>query len=306
MNIGVICVLAFIGAVALRDVFFGGFFQQYDFFQVVLLATALTVVLFGIAPLTRRGQWDALVAAHREAVFSALGTACAWLCYLSALKLLEPAIVNAIHTGTGAIVLLAMGALRLNVARPAHYTRIELTLWTGVLAILLLLAAVVLSGYSGLADRTLTQNLQGLGFAFASGIFIAPASDIAKRMSEKGMSAASVLAVRQAGTMTIAGAMVAFTDPTGIALSTADILLKVGVASVLLMALPLYLLQQGLARTSALSIWVMQALGPCLIFAAQLTDGRLHPSPWTLACLTSFSVLAIGANVARKFERASA
>ena len=306
MNIGVLCVLTFVGAVALRDVFFAGFFQQFDFFQVVLLATALTVLSFGIALFVKRGQWTALLAARREAFFSALGTACAWLCYLSALKLLEPAVVNAIHTGTGAIVLLAMGALRLNVARPAHYTRLELALWSGVLVTLLLLSAVVLVGYSGLADRSLTQNLRGLGFAFASGIFIAPASDIAKRMNEKGMNAASVLAVRQVGTMLVAAAMVGFAAPTGMTLTAPDTLLRVGVASALLMALPLYLLQQGLARTSALSIWVVQALGPCLIFAVQLTDGRLNPSAWTLACLASFSVLAIAANLARKFERAAA
>lgn len=306
MNIGVIFILTFVGAVALRDVFFGGFFQQYDFYQVVLVAFALTTVVFGAVVVARRDQMRALMDAWRETIIVNLGTAAAWFCYLTALKLLEPAVVNAIHTGMGAITLMIMGQFGINIARPARITRLELGLWAGVLLTLVALSSVAVSGHSGLADRSLMENLAGLALAFVSGIFMAPTSETGKRMNEKGVHPASVLAVRQVALMLIAAVIVASGESTGTSITAPGTLVLVSVASLLLIALPLYVLQHGLARTSALSIWVIQPLGPCLIFAAQLMDGRLHPSAWTLACLTSFSMLAIAANLARKFERATA
>jgi drug/metabolite transporter (DMT)-like permease len=303
MNSGVVFTVLFTLAAAARDVFFGGVFQHYRYFDVVLVTFGLASALF-IALVTLRApeQWARLLRAWKDCVVANVGTAAAWMSFFFALKMVEPAIVNTIHTGMGAVTLVAAGAVGLRISAKVQVRTRERWIQLGVFMTLLALAGVVLAGLSGVAGRTLEQNLVGLALAFGSGIFISLTSDVTKRMHERGVSVEGVLAMRFLLGVAICAVAVALDVGAERPLADVRALVTVGGAGLLLIVAPLYLFQLGLARTSAISVWVIQALGPCLVFAAQLLDGRISPSPWTLACVAVYSALVMTGALVRNYE----
>lgn len=309
MNLGVLLILVFVTAGAARDVFFGGVFQQFRFFEVVLVAFGMATAVFLVAlVLFHRHQLAAIAGAWREAVATNLGTAAAWLSFFFALKLLEPAVVQTLHFGMGSVTLVLMGALGLHIARPARIRPIEAMVQVLILATLAALAAVVMLDLSGLPDRPTANNALGIALALASGVFISLSTDVTKRMNERGVSPEGVLAVRFIGIILVAGIAVAISPDNGEAARLGDWRAVTGLAAaaMVLVVLPLYALQLGLARTSSVSAWVLMALGPCMVFAIQGLDDRLDYSPYTLGCIVAFSGLAIASNLVREFERAAA
>ncbi|NQV57544.1 MAG: hypothetical protein HQ503_16905 [Rhodospirillales bacterium] len=306
MNQAVIFVLIFVIASAARDVYFGEIFQRLRFFEVVLIAFSLTTLVFSaFVLLAQRKQLTLIAGAWREALLTNIGTAMAWLSYFFALKLLEPAVVNMLHIGIGPVLLVTLNALGIHISGKAEVRKSELVIQGGVLASLVALATVVLVGQSGLAGRPFGQNLLGLGFAFASGIFISLSTDVTKRLNNKGVSPEGVLAIRFVGILLVAGIAVAFGangDDMGGLASRWDILWPIALASLFLMVAPLYALQLGVQRASTVSVWIIISLSPTLVFAAQFFDGRLTYAPLTLACIMLYSALAVASNMARKFE----
>jgi hypothetical protein len=304
INWGVVFTLLFTLAAAARDVFFGGVFQHYRYFDVVLVTFGLASALFLVLVIVRApAQLRALARAWRSVVVINIGTAAAWMSFFFSLKLLEPAIVNTIHAGTGAATLAAAGALGLNISAKVEVRGLERWIQAAVFATLLALAAVVLTGASGIAGRTTNENLVGLALAFASGVFISLTSDVTKRMHEHGVSVEAVLGTRfLLGTAVCATASI-LGFGSGAPLSEAGAFATIAAAGLLLIVVPLYLFQLGLARTSAFSVWVIQAVGPCLVFTGQLWDGRIAPSPWSLGCIVLYSLLVIAGAAVRRYER---
>ena len=72
----------------------------------------------------------------------------------------------------------------------------------------------------------------------------------------------------------------------------------VGLAFVLIVV-PSFCLQLGVARTSPLAVNVMRALAPVCVFAVQQVDDRLHFSGPSLACIAAFSGFAMLSAVQR-------
>jgi len=58
---------------------------------------------------------------------------------------------------------------------------------------------------------------------------------------------------------------------------------------------PIYVNQVGVALASPLTVRVALAVGPVLIFALQLVEGRLSPSPYSLVAALLYAVFAIAA-----------
>jgi hypothetical protein len=65
-----------------------------------------------------------------------------------------------------------------------------------------------------------------------------------------------------------------------------------------LIVVPLFVLQLGIARTAPLTAHVLRALGPVFVFGAQQLDGRLSYSWPTLICILAYSGAAVAAAVA--------
>ena len=197
--------------------------------------------------------------------------------------------------------LMGLAVIGVPIAGAGAPSRRERFLTAGLLLVLLYLAAMVLWGLTGLSNRGLEENMLGLGLAFASGTFIALATEGTRRMNQKGVGPEAVLAVRFIAIIVISGAAVGLDDAS--ALPTGRDLGLLGVAALCLIVAPLYMLQIGVARTSALSVWILLALGPSLVFCVQFLDGRLRPSLYTLAGIALYSLIAIWMALGRKYER---
>ncbi len=302
MNSGVVYILIFVLSAGFRDVWFAGLFQKADFFGIVLISFSLALILFSIFVQARMpGQWRLVGQAWKETFAANLATAAAWLSYFLALKSLEPAVVNTLHSGFASVSLMGLAVIGVPIAGAGAPSRRERFLTAGLLLVLLYLAAMVLWGLTGLSNRGLEENMLGLGLAFASGTFIALATEGTRRMNQKGVGPEAVLAVRFIAIIVISGAAVGLDDAS--ALPTGRDLGLLGVAALCLIVAPLYMLQIGVARTSALSVWILLALGPSLVFCVQFLDGRLRPSLYTLAGIALYSLIAIWMALGRKYER---
>ena len=68
----------------------------------------------------------------------------------------------------------------------------------------------------------------------------------------------------------------------------------------LLIVIPSYVNQVGISLASPLTVRVVLAAGPVLIFFFQLIEGRLSASPYSLAAAILYAVVAISAGLARQ------
>jgi hypothetical protein len=72
--------------------------------------------------------------------------------------------------------------------------------------------------------------------------------------------------------------------------------------SAVLIVLPLFALQVGIARTAPLTAHVIRSLGPVCVFAMEQIDGRLVYSTPTLICIAAYSAAAIAGNLAHSWR----
>jgi len=75
---------------------------------------------------------------------------------------------------------------------------------------------------------------------------------------------------------------------------------SVAVASLLPIVLPNYVNQVGVALASPVTVRAVLAVGPVVVFALQLLDGRLSSSPATLTACGLYGLFAVAAAVARR------
>jgi drug/metabolite transporter (DMT)-like permease len=303
--IGPMLVLAFAVSQAFRDIYFGGVFQVLDFFEIILLAFAAVT---GVAlssyllrtpePLKRfRHAWSDLILANAT-------TTVAWIGYFFALKFLEPAIVMTLFSAMGPITVVALSFCGIHIAGQNRGSRSEPLLYVGLLMTVVTLYWVVLSGRSGLAVPSLELAVGGLSLAVMSGISITISTLYSRRLNDQGIGADAVFATRFLGIVAVA-AIVVGTGDRPFAGIDGDAMLTLGLAAVALIAVPSYLLQMGIARTSPLTVQTIRQIGPLCLLAAQALDPRIGFSVETLACVLAYAGFVIGANVMRYSRTAS-
>src|SRR5262249_33558546 len=121
------------------------------------------------------------------------------------------------------------------------------------------------------------------------------------------------IALRFPGAVLLAGVLAALSPAAVDAGITPGVLAVIAVASLLLIVLPNYVNQIGIALASPLTVRAVLALGPVLVFLLQLVEGRLPsfgeghpgrvplvPSAATLAACVLYAVFAVAAAVARR------
>lgn len=291
-------ILLFCVSQAFRDVYFGHTFQGVDFFAIILLAFLASTVLFTAIPLVRNRSAFAKLRGHgRTVLMMNITTALAWSCYFFGLSRLEPSVVNTVHSGMGPLTVLAVAAFGARLAQAEQVGRLEYLGYAGIAMSLLALAWVVLAGRSGMAVTSEAGALLGLAALATSGVSITLSLLYCKRLHDHGVSADVVTSARYLLLIVIAAGVVwRKGELTGIG-SAADAAMLTALATVLIV-LPLYAFQVGVALTTPLTTNVLKALGPVFIFAAQQLDGRLSHSTPTLICILAYSAAAILSAVA--------
>ena len=297
--LGPFLVLTFCLSQALRDVYFGHVFQQVDFFAVILTAFSLSTLVFGAVTAFRAPAQFETLRRHLPTVLAMnVTTALAWSCYFFALTQLEPSIVNTVHSGMGPLTVIALAACGVTLAKPSAIGRAELWSYGGIALAIVALWWVVLSGRSGMPATDRSTALVALALLTVSGSSITVSLLYSKRLHDQGASAEAVTAVRYLLLIVLAGCVEAFKRRLA---GIADLgeLATLSAASGVLIVLPLFALQVGIALTARLTAHVIRSLGPVCVFALQQIDGRLVYSTPTLICILVYSAAAIAGNLAR-------
>ena len=162
----------------------------------------------------------------------------------------------------------------------------------------------MLSGRSGLAGGE-TTALLGLAALLVSGASITVSLLYCKRLHDHGVNAEVVTSVRYGLLILIAAGVVWHKGGLGGIGSIGEAATLTALATVLIV-LPLYAFQVGIALTAPLTANVLRALGPVFVFALQQIDGRLTTSAPTLIGILAYSAAAILSNVAHARSEAPA
>jgi drug/metabolite transporter (DMT)-like permease len=163
--------------------------------------------------------------------------------------------------------------------------------YLGVLASLIAIAAVAVTGQSGLAGRPLSTSVIAVSAAMIGGAIIAISHMIARHLGDLGVGSNALMGLRFPLTLGIA-IIAEFSLGQAQIPPDLDALAILAIAAFGLIVIPSYFLQLGVARTSPLTVNVMRSLGPIFVFAAQQFDGRLRFSGATLSCILAFVFFA--------------
>jgi drug/metabolite transporter (DMT)-like permease len=295
-------VLVFAVTQAFRDVYFANAFQGIDFFFVIALAFSISTVMF--AAVTAIREPAAFARMRRELPALAwinVTTAVAWISYFYSLKHLQPSVVNTLHSGAGPLTVILLASFGIHIARPSAVRQAELVCHAGLAASLGVLCWAVLAGESGLRTDGFLLTVAGLVLPIVSGASITISLLWCKRLNERGIGADAITAGRYLLIIAIALLVEVVGDrPTGI--GTPGQALSLGVAATILIVLPLYSLQVGVAHTPPLTAHVIRSLGPALIFGLELADGRIAYSGLILAGIALYSLFALASNLVRGWQ----
>jgi drug/metabolite transporter (DMT)-like permease len=294
-------VLVFAVSQAFRDVYFANVFQGIDFFLVIALAFTISTVIFaGVMAFREPAALVRLRAELPALAWINVTTAIAWISYFYSLKHLQPSVVNTLHSGAGPLTVIALAAFGIHIARPSEVRQGELVCDAGLAAALGFICWAVLAGHAGVRADSVLVMAAGLLLPIVSGASITISLLWCKRLNERGIGADAVTASRYLLIIAIALVATVIGGPSNI--GAAGDLLGLAVAATVLIVLPLYSLQLGIARTAPLTAHVIRSLGPVLIFGLELADGRIAYSGAILAGIALYSLFAVASNLARGWQ----
>ena len=297
---GIACVVLFTLSTALRDVYLGAVFQAHSPFVVNLLAFGAATIVFGLwVLLRRRREIHLMLAAPGDLALACNATSLAWGCYFQALALLPPATVNTLHTGIGPLAVVAFMLLGMRVPTAKALSAPEMAAQAAVLAALAFIAGTVV------ADRPdlLWQQIGGLALALVSGILIAMHGVASRRLNERGISPAALMAVRFLPLLLVSAVALTWSPNTGHASPSVAEYAEIAVIVALLVTVPSFVLQVGTALGPLLTGRLIVAFGPLLVLALQILEGRLAFSGPGLVGTLFYALTAATAIVASELTR---
>lgn len=296
---GFLVSVVFVGLAAVRDVYLGGLFQRVSPLLVAMVAFSLcTLVFLPTAFVQSRDSLAVLRRRSRDLFWVNVTSAIAWLAFLYALRLIEPSLVQILYSGIGPLSVVGIDR-HLPGATPAvPLTRTERPIYVGLLASLIFAAAVGLCGFSGAGAQPVGVTALGVMLAACGGISISVSTMLCRKLNDAGVTPGALLSLRYPA-IVLSAAMLASLAPSGLPAALSWIDAFVAIAS-LLIIFPSYVNQVGISLASPLTVRVVLATGPVLIFFVQLIEGRLSASPYSLTAAILYAVVAISAGLARQ------
>lgn len=300
---GIVCLLLFALSQGVRDALFGNMFQAVSFLYIAVLAFGLSCLVFFLIAVWRSPK-DIVRLVKTPGALAMLNvtTAIAWLGFLFGLRHLEPAVVATFYNGIGPLV--ALGAAACGWSTDHRRPSIaELLCYGGLAATLAALAALVLSGYSGMASDNTIIQATALAAVAISGAMITISYIITLWFADEGVGSDAVMSARFPLTLIVAATLEVMVGTANMR-PTGDAIVMYAIAAFALIVLPSFLVQLGVSRTTPITANVFRALGPVCVFAVQQFDGRLTFSGATLACIVSFCLCAVAASALRAWSEA--
>lgn len=278
---GIVWCATFLVLDAAQAVYFGGVFQRMDSFLVGALVFGLSAAgCVAWTALRGRSEIERAFANRNWLVGLNVTAAGAWLAYLIALQLIEPAIAFAIFSGVIPIAtVLVEGRGRAGgAANPGHWA---------LAAGMALLGVFTLLGWSGFVRGGLAGALAGLALATFAGALIAGMLIYSDRLARACVGPVAQYGLRFPLYLALAtGGVLLGLDDKG-AVEPAD-LVNVVLAGMVLLAFPIYAVQKAVSLTSPLTVATFAATCPLVVFLMQVAEGRVDYAPATLAGLLVF------------------
>lgn len=284
-QLGVACCLSFVTLEAFQAVYLGALFQGMDsflvggyVFGVTVLGSIAATALFRPAELIASLQSIRLVAALN------LFAAVTWSTYFIAIQLIEPAVVFTIFSGMVPLGTLMAMAIGIDEAR-ATYNRHILAGYALILTSIIVLCMTTSLGMSGFVRGNHLVALLGTGLSAISGGCTAFVILYSFRLNSRGVGPFAQFGLRFVLYTFLAVTAFAFgLDDKGTTPEHLDLLIAVSVGLAVI-AFPLYLVQKAVPLLPASTIANMTSLGPVMVFAMQLIEGRVDYAPATLSGL---------------------
>lgn len=297
---GFLASLAFATLASLRDVYFGCVFQSTSPLGVAGVAFLLCTALFLPIALARSADsFRVLRHRWRELVGINLTTGMAWISFFYALRTVEPLIVQILFAGVGPLTVMWVDRC-LGAPPSASLNPAERWIYGGLLVSLALAAGIALGGLSGARLQPLGTAALGVTLAAGAGVSISISTALCRRLNDAGVAPTALVSVRFIGAIVLATALaLSARHESSHLIPQSDRALVLG-ATVALIVFPIYVSQIGISLASPLTVRAVMALGPVLIFALQLVEGRLSPSPYSLAAGVLYGIFAVSAAVARR------
>ena len=299
-GVGFLASLAFTVLASVRDVYFGGVFQSTSPLGVAVVAFTLCSLLFLPIALARSPEsFRVLRRRWRELLGINVTTGLAWISFFYALRTIEPLLVQILFAGVGPLTVMWVDRY-VAATPPAALGHAERPIYLGLFVSLVLAAGVAVSGLSGAGPQPLGSAALGVALATGAGVSISMSTVLCRRLNDAGVVPTALVSVRFLGAIVLAATLaLSSRRELSTLLPGSDGAVVLG-AMLLLIVLPIYVSQIGISRASPLTVRAVQALGPVLIFVLQLVEGRLSPSPYSLATGVLYGIFAVSAAVARR------
>lgn len=284
---GVVWALAFVLLESIQFVFFGNVFQRISSHLFGFYVLAITTIAFvGWSALRRPAELRLALAQPRLLLAINITATLSWVMFLMAVQIIEPAIAYTL--GAAAMPLAAWAFARLGVAEGAGpRNAAETSGFTLIFCGAAFLAIVTVAGWSGFVRGGPAAALLGASLALAEGVLFTWLLVLCQRLDRKGVSANVVFGLRFPLYVVAAGMLGAMGFDQKPPLDPGETAIIVALGLILIIP-PLYALQRAISLISTLSISVLTALGPFLIFSMQLVEGRVEHSTATLIGLGVF------------------
>ena len=304
-GVGFLASLAFTALASVRDVYFGGVFQSTSPLGVAVVAFTLCSLLFLPIALARSPEsFRVLRLRWRELPGINVTTGLAWISFFYALRTIEPLLVQILFAGVGPLTVMWVDRY-VAATPPTPLGQAERPIYLGLLASLLLAAGVAVSGLSGAGPQPLGSAVLGIALATGAGVSISMSTVLCRRLNDAGVVPTALVSVRFVGAIVLAAALALCSrHELSMLWPGSDGAVVLG-AMLLLIVFPIYVSQVGISRASPLTVRAVLALGPVVIFLLQLVEGRLSPSPYSLASGLLYGLFAVSAAVARRHHTAS-
>ena len=284
---GPLFVLAFALIGAAQEVYLGNLFQEYDPIFVLFYTFLMTAVFFILANVKNLRTLSTEVRQIPKNVFMInVTTFVSWLSFFLSLKYIEPAIVSAICFCLGPIIT--------SLTKTFHGDKLSRLMVFSNFGIIIGTLTMVFGsfyGFSGVRQLGLTEDIGiGIFYCLMSATTVVGSTIYSKKLSGQGMTPSKIMVVRFPLLLLIAGLI---TKDHNTILNI-DLSLKLLLVAMGTIIIPLFLLQQGIARSEPLVVSMVLSMTPIFTYFFQIFDSRLSPSVTTLSgiIVCTISVIA--------------
>lgn len=297
--VGFAVALSYACFAATRDVYLGGLVQRVSPSAVALVAFgASTGILLPVALARYRDSLGILWRQRRLLSWANITSAIGWLLFLGSLRLIEPCLVQILYFGVGPLSVVSIDRYLSKAAVAVPLTRAERPIFIGLLISLVLAGVVAVSGLSGMETQPTGKSMLGVIFAIAGGVAMSASIMQCRRLNDAGVTPGVLFSARYPLTALAAG-ILAFMSPTGMSDTPQWLSVPMAVAALLILV-PSYINQVAISLASPLTVRVVMASAPVIVFLLETIEGRLSPSLYSLAAAMLYAVFAILAGVARQ------